>query len=119
MTSQKHSNPIERLLGWLDARQQRHHALSFPYAVIKKYGDDQAGHQAALITYYGFLSLFPLLIVATSVVDMITRHNDSLRDRLLANVTHYLPVIGTQLQASIHSNTKTGVALVIGILVAL
>lgn len=110
---------MERLLARIDAFQQRHKTFGFPYAVIKKFGDDEAGHQAALITYYGFLSLFPLLIVATSVVDIIAQHNEHLRTTLLDNINRYFPIVGDQLQSSIHGNSKTGVALAIGALVTL
>jgi membrane protein len=41
--------------------------LGFPYAVVKKYGDDAGGRQAALITCYGFLSIFPLLLLGVAV----------------------------------------------------
>ena len=54
---------IERILRTLDRFQQGHTVLGFPVAVAKKYGDDQAGKHAALLAYYGFLSLFPLLLV--------------------------------------------------------
>jgi len=120
MTQQSHisENTIERLLHKLDAVQQKHHALSFPYAVIKKYSDDDAGHQAALITYYGFLSLFPLLLVATSLIDSITRRSSELHTRLIADINSYFPIVGDQLQSNVHSN-KTGPALVIGLLFAL
>ena len=47
----------------VDEFQQRHRFLAFPVAVIKKFGDDQGGNLSALIAYYGFLSLFPLLLV--------------------------------------------------------
>lgn len=112
-------NFFERLLARLDTFQQRHHAAGFPYAVIKKYGDDEAGHQAALITYYGFLSLFPLLIVATSVIDLISRHDTHLRGKLLADINHYFPIVGTQLQSQVHSSSKTGLALAIGLVFTL
>jgi len=110
-------NPLQQLFTRLDALQRRHHALSFPLAVIKKYSDDEAGHQAALLTYYGFLSLFPLLLVATSAVDLIAQHHETLRGRLLADINSYFPIVGNQLQASVH-NTKTGLALILGLLVA-
>lgn len=102
----------------LDILQQKHRTFSFPYAVIKKYGDDDAGHQAALLTYYGFLSLFPLLLVATSLVDLVSRHNLDLHARLVADINSYFPIVGEQLQSSVHS-TKTGAALVVGLLFAL
>jgi YihY family inner membrane protein len=112
-------NIIERILAFADRTQQRHHALSFPFAVIKKYGDDEAGHQAALITYYGFLALFPLILVATSVIDSIAQHNMELRARLLADINTYFPIVGNQLQAQVHTGSKTGTALVIGLLFTL
>ena len=40
----------------------------FPIAVVYKYVDDQGGYLAALITYYGFLSLFPLLLLLASLL---------------------------------------------------
>src|ERR1700755_3035289 len=95
------SNPLERVAAVLDAFQQKHPALAFPYAVIKKYGDDEAGSQAALITYYGFLALFPLILVATSIVDIIARHNHALHSRLLADINTYFPIVGNQLQTQV------------------
>jgi membrane protein len=116
---QPSGNILQRFVQWVDAFQQKHPVCSLPYAVVKKYGDDNAGHQAALITYYGFLSLFPLLIVATSVVDLIAQHNAHLRDQLLSGINTYFPIVGKQLQAGIHGNSKTGLALFIGVIVAL
>jgi membrane protein len=45
---------IERL----DEYQRGHRWLGVPIAVVYKFADDQGGYLAALITYYGFLSLF-------------------------------------------------------------
>ncbi|HEV2823653.1 MAG TPA: hypothetical protein VG035_00365 [Actinomycetota bacterium] len=59
---------IERLLGAIDRFQQRHSVLGFPFGVVKKYGDDQGGRHAALLAHYGFLSLFPLLLVFVTVL---------------------------------------------------
>ncbi len=119
MPKQKQPNLIERILQRVDAFQQHRSVFGFPYGVVKKYGDDEMGHQAALITYYGFLSIFPLLIVATSVTDIISQHNEHLRDKLLENVNQYFPIVGDQLQSSIHGSSKTGLALVLGLVVAL
>ena len=59
---------IEALLRAIDRFQQRHAVLGFPFGVLKKYGDDQGGKKAALLAHYGFLSLFPLLLLFTVVV---------------------------------------------------
>ena len=47
----------------LDRLQRRHPALGYPIAVIYKYVDDQGGYLAALIAYYAFVSVFPLLLL--------------------------------------------------------
>lgn len=48
------------MVGWLDRLQQRSRAMGFVIAVVYKFVDDQAHFLAALITYYAFVSLFPL-----------------------------------------------------------
>lgn len=117
----KKPSAAKRLLTKLDAYQQRHKILSVPIAVVKKYHDDEGGYQAALITYYGFLSLFPLLIVATSVVETVARKNDELRQQLLNAIANYLPTVtvSDSFASNIHASTKTGFAFVIGIIIAI
>src|ERR1700733_12481062 len=51
----------------LDAFQRRYRATAFVYAVQKKFSDDRGGYLAALVAYYGFLSLFPLLLASFTV----------------------------------------------------
>ena len=51
----------------VDAAQQKHRVLGFPLAVLYKYVDDQGGYLSALITYYAFVSLFPLLLLSSTV----------------------------------------------------
>lgn len=118
-TTSSNDNPFKRLLRHIDRFQRRHPAFGFPYAIIKKYGDDEAGYQGALLTYYGFLSLFPLLIVGTSVIDLLTRHNPAVRDKLLNAISSYLPAIGQSVQESIHNSSKTGIALILSLLITL
>lgn len=109
-------NLIQRTIQSIDSWQRRHRFSAFPYAVVKKYGDDESGYQAALITYYGFLSLFPLLILATSVIDLVSRVDTALRDRLTHALSNYLPSVSNQLQSTVHSKTGTGLALAVSLL---
>ena len=112
----KKQNPLERLVGSIDHWQRRHRFSAFPYAVVKKYGDDESGYQAALVTYYSFVSLFPLLIIALSVIDLISRNNAELRHRLIDSIGNYLPTVSDQLQRTVHSKTGTGLALIVSLL---
>jgi uncharacterized BrkB/YihY/UPF0761 family membrane protein len=59
------------VISWLDGYQRRHRWLGLPIAVVYKFVDDQGGYLAALITYYGFLSLFPLLLILATVVGFV------------------------------------------------
>src|SRR5580692_5437781 len=80
------SGLVNRIIAWADRLQRRHGVLGFPYAVVKKYGDDAGGRQAALITYYGFLSIFPLLLLGVAVLSRVLADHPDLRQRLIAEI---------------------------------
>jgi membrane protein len=113
----KQPNIPTRVIKAIDGFQRRHAVPGFAYAVIKKYGQDNGGYLAALLTYYGVLSLFPLLIVFTTLTQLLLKNNASLRMRVAHSVVHYFPVVGNQLQQSIHSPKKAGVELLISLIV--
>ena len=77
---------VNRIIAWADRTQRRHGVFGFPYAVVKKYGDDAGGRQAALITYYGFLSIFPLLLLGVAVLSQVLADHPDLRERLIAAI---------------------------------
>lgn len=110
---------VRALANKFDSQQRQHAWVGFPYAVIKKYGDDDAGYQAALLTYYGFLSLFPLLLVLTTLLGVLAGNHPHLRTIILNGTTHYFPTLGNQLAEHIGSLHKTGLALGIGLLFTL
>lgn len=107
----------QRILDKLDGFQRRHPLPALLHGVVKKFNDDEGGHLAALITYYGFLSLFPLLIVTTAVLQMLVQNNSVLRENILGSIYSYFPAIGDGLTRSLHAPSKTGLALFIGLLI--
>jgi uncharacterized BrkB/YihY/UPF0761 family membrane protein len=86
MRSEDVSARVKQVTAWADRLQRRHGVLGFPCAVIKKYGDDQGGREAALITYYGFLSIFPLLLLGVAVLSRVLADNPDLRERLITAI---------------------------------
>src|SRR6185312_15727490 len=110
---------IDKIIQQADAWQRRHRFPAFAYAVVKKYGEDEAGYQAALLTYYSFLSLFPLLLVLTTVTTMIAGSHSELQNTLVKSTTNYFPVLGNQLSSHIYTLHKNGFALFIGVLFTL
>jgi YihY family inner membrane protein len=109
-------NIIAATVGKFDAFQKKHPVIGFPLAVFIKFGDDQAGYQAALITYYAFVSLFPLLLVGFSLVPLLVRNDPDLQQRIITATVDYFPVIGQDLARNIHAYHGHGWALVAGLL---
>ena len=77
---------VNRIIAWADRLQRKHGVLGFSYAVVKKYGDDAGGRQAALITYYGFLSIFPLLLLGVAGLSRVLAGHPDLRRRLIDEI---------------------------------
>src|SRR6202046_1010934 len=77
---------VNRVIAWADRLQRGAALLGFPYAVVKKYGDDEGGREAALITYYGFLSIFPLLLLGVAVLSRVLTDHPALRGRLVTGI---------------------------------
>ncbi len=95
-----------------DDAQRRKPFLAFPLAVLKKFGEDRAGQLAALIAYYGFFSLFPLLLALVTLTAMLFKESD-MQDRLVDAALSQFPVIGDRLK--VDSLPDKGLALALGI----
>ncbi len=107
-----------KLLVGLDRYQRRHPWLGFPLAVFDKFVDDRGPHLAGLITYYGFLSLFPLLLVLSTTLRLVLRDHPELADQLLGSSLARFPVVGPEIVATVHPLEGSTVALVVGIALA-
>ena len=105
--------PIRRF----DRFQQKHTGWAIPLAVVRKFGNDQAGSLAALIAYYAFFSIFPLLLVFTTILGFVLQGNSKLYEDVRNSVLGQFPVVGDQLQA--HALTGKVTALVLGLLTSL
>jgi YihY family inner membrane protein len=104
---------ITDLLRDLDRRQQRHRRISFLAAVVKKFADDQAGQLAALIAYYAFVALFPLLLVLVTVLGFVLQNDPSAQKKILNGTLGQFPILRDQLK--LHSLSGSAPALAIGI----
>lgn len=87
------------IAGVLDRAQRRTPVLGFPIAVVYKYVDDMGNYLAALITYYVFVSLFPVLVLASTVLGVVLRGQPDLQQRLIDSALSEFPVVGDQLHA--------------------
>lgn len=104
------------LAGRLDRFQRRHRGAGFPLAVVYKFVDDQGSYLTAMITYYAFLSVFPLLLLLTSVLGFALHGNPELQEQVLDSALSRFPVIGQQLAENVQSLRGSMVAVVVGLL---
>ena len=98
--------------GRFDRFQQRHRWLGFLLAVRQKYADDQGSYLTATVAYYGFFSIFPLLLVFTTVLGFVLRGHPHLQGQIVNSALGQFPVIGHELKA--RSLKGSAVALALG-----
>jgi len=101
----------------LDRLQRRRGVLGFPLGVLKKFSDDHAGNLAALMAWYGFFALFPLLLVLVTVLGYVLKDNPSLYDDIVRSAVRQFPVIGGDIEVKALGGSI--VALVIGLVAAI
>ena len=99
----------------LDRFQRKHEWAGFPLAVAYKFVDDQGNYLTAMITYYGFVSLFPLLLLLVSVLGFVLHNNPGLQETVLDSALARLPVIGQQLADNVQSLRGSVLAVVVGV----
>ncbi|HEY7401331.1 MAG TPA: YihY/virulence factor BrkB family protein [Actinomycetota bacterium] len=105
----------ERLDAWQRSRPWR----AFPYAVAKKFSEDRGGSLAALVAYYGFFSIFPLLLVLVTVLGFAIRNDPALQRRIIDSALAQFPVVGTQIGRNVHALEGSVPLLAFGLVTAL
>jgi YihY family inner membrane protein len=98
-----------------DRVQRERTALAIALATIKKFGEDRAGQLAALIAYYGFFSLFPLMLAFVTILGLVLEEDSSLRQQLVDSALAQFPIIGDQIKQNIGSLQGSGLALALGV----
>nr|BFD81005.1 hypothetical protein StreXyl84_04060 [Streptomyces sp. Xyl84] len=103
------------VLARVDSYQRRHRWAGLPLAVVYKFYDDQAAYLAALLTYYGFLALFPLLLFLVAVLSAVLSSSPHLQHAVLNSALSEFPVIGDQIAHNIHSFQGNVLAVAVGV----
>lgn len=112
----------ERLLAGVHAAdrfQQRRDWLGLPYAVIRKFSEDQASNLAALIAYYAFFSIFPLILAATTILGYVLAGNPGFQHTVEDSWLSQIPLIGSSIGDNQSHLTGNVAALVVGLALAL
>lgn len=110
-------NLLEQAIHRLDKLQQSSRPLAFAYGVIKKFGDDQGGSLAGLITFFGFTSMFPLLLLVVTIFGSIVGASSSITARVVNSALSQFPILGSEIANNIHAlHRKDPITLAVGII---
>lgn len=112
-----------RLTGWARTRARRHRWLDRLVRAGRRYQEVRGDHLAAAITYFSFLSLFPLALLAMSVAGFVLLDNPDLLVRLQRAITRAVPgQVGDTLvdvvNGAVNARGTLGVVGVLGTLYA-
>ena len=102
---------VRLLQQWFDRWQRRGNRRAFVVGVVKKFQEDRAGQLAALIAYYSFFSLFPLLLVLTTSLGYLLDGNPDLQERIAGSALSRIPVVGDSLQTGALQGRGAGLAV--------
>lgn len=101
----------------LDRAQRQFTPVSFPLGVIYKFFDDQGNYLAAIVTYYAFIAIFPLLLLGSSILGFLLQGNPHFQEEVLNSALRQFPIIGDELgRKELHGSTS---AIVVGALTAI
>lgn len=113
-------NRVERAIRRVDRWQQRHTPTAFVFGIIKKYGDDNGGQMAASLAHSAFVSLFPLLLVLTTLLGIVAAGHPAVRHDALHAVARQFPVVGSELSRKPPQIRQASyIGLIIGLIAAL
>jgi len=109
---------VPRVIDAADGVQRRWSVFGYPLGVIYKYFDDQGNYLAAIITYYAFISIFPLLLLGSTILGFFLEGDPERQQELLDSALAQFPIIGDQLGRP-EGLTGSTTVIVVGSLVAL
>ena len=108
------SYPWDKALAWVDRQQVKVPPVAFGGAVLKKAGEDQVTILAAVMSHFGMLSMFPLLLLLVTVAGYVFHDDDAAQQAIIDAAIENFPVLGDYLRASVQALPGSGVALLFG-----
>lgn len=95
-----------------DRFQRRHRAVAIPVAVLRNLSDQGAGNAAVVMAYWAFFSVFPLLLLFSTILGFVLQGHPSAQQSLVHSALKQFPIIGSDLKTL----RGSGAGLSIGIL---
>jgi membrane protein len=102
----------------LDQWQRGWTPSAFALAVVKKFIDDRGPNLGVQIAYWGFFSVFALLLAFVAILGFLFQGDPAFQKDVRDSALEQMPVIGPQISANVGSLAGSGVALAIGVVAA-
>ena len=100
-------------------RVRRIYAVDVAIFAAVGYARHRSGRNAAILAYYGFLALFPMLLLSTAVLGFVLQGRPELQTSIVDSALSQIPVLGSQILAQSGNLEGSIAALVIGVVGAL
>ncbi|MFK7917716.1 MAG: YihY/virulence factor BrkB family protein [Ilumatobacter sp.] len=78
-----------------------------------------SGRNASLVAFFAFLSIFPLMLAAVSILGFVLDGNEELQERIVNGAAAEIPVLGQTLAEDTEAIDGSVWALIIGLAIAL
>jgi uncharacterized BrkB/YihY/UPF0761 family membrane protein len=101
------------------ALRERHVAIDVVVDTLDGWRRHITGRNATVLAFFGFLSIFPLLLVATTILGFVLEGNEQLQQEIIDGALDDIPVIGQELANDPAAIQGSVWALVIGLGAAL
>jgi len=95
--------------------RERHIAIDVGVDTLDGWRRHISGRNASALAFFGFLSIFPLMLAATTILGFVLEGNKDLQDRIIDGALADIPVLGQQLESDPTSLTGNWWALIIGL----
>jgi membrane protein len=107
-------------LSWTEHRRlaplrRRSRLADFVLDTIAAYSRHRTGRNASLLAYKGMLTVFPLLLAATTVLGLVLEGNADLQREIIDSAFSKIPVIGDEIRANQGDLSGNWWALVLGL----
>src|SRR5213595_1466378 len=97
---------VNRVVRRIDELQRRRPVLGFPFAVFKRYGEDHGGWLGSLITYYGFFSLYPVLVAFVTLATWVLRDRPDTLQTVLQALWSRLPFVSAEFAGVVEAQVR-------------
>jgi membrane protein len=99
--------------------RRRFHAFDVFAEMMDGWRRHQSGRNASLLAFFSFLSIFPLMLAAVSILGFVLEGDKDLQDQIVDSAASEIPVLGQQLADNTQAINGSVWAIVIGLAVAL